>query len=165
VVYDGAPGSDYADYETKLKVVWNGVRDLTEVYAVDECLYVINKVSGIDHDKQFRGFHFYGADICYNYRQNGYKIYASMLPLIHHGSFSGSLRGNNDYWPLFKMLANKWKEKYPKCFGTHMHWKYDSINKILEMSSYITAEAVSNSFHSKILYATINENSNDRLIH
>ena len=38
---------------------WDGIKETTKVHCVDECLFAINKSTGLRFDQLFSGFHFY----------------------------------------------------------------------------------------------------------
>lgn len=156
VVYDGPPANYNEDYQNNLKTSWEGIKTLNKVYSVDECLFIMNKINDIAYDEDLNGFHFYGTDICLNYRRSNYDVYATYLPIIHHGVYSSSLQTNHSYWPLFKRLVNKWLPIYDRCFGTHMHWRRLS-DDLVELVSYITTDSISLNFQAKVLYSNITE--------
>ena len=162
-VYSGKPDRYGNDFDVKLTRVYDGKVDLTEVYCVDECLFLINKRHNIGFNPEFDGFHFYGADFCLNMKSAGHKVYASCLPIIHHGEFSTSTHsGDIEYWRLFKKFIKLWRPKYDKhFFGTHMHWvrTKDKNSEIggMDISTYIPKTAIGQNFSAKILYSTINE--------
>ena len=129
------------------KPFWCGSCDIAEVHSVDECLFVLNKESSIRFDDSFNGFHFYGADICLEARNNGYKVYVFDLPIIHYGQFSSSLQSENGYWKYLNMLHDKWNLIFPEMYGTHMHWNDG------EVISYISSNLYSNDTNITIVYS------------
>ncbi len=119
------------------KPYWDGCKELCQIHCADECLFVLNKATGLRFDSQFNGFHFYGVDVCLQARAAAYKVYGCHLPIIHYGKYSTSFVGDKKYWVYFRYLYNKWRLRFPELLGTHMHWgvnpKYDSR----ELTSYI----------------------------
>lgn len=111
---------------------WDGVKDPTQVHCIDECLFIVNKKTGLRFDATFTGFHFYGVDICLQARAAGYQIYSAHLPMIHYGQYSASFSGDRKYWVYFRYLHHKWHRRFPELLGTHMHWAED------ELTSYIS---------------------------
>ena len=162
-VYGGQPGQFGDDFDKKLTRLYDGRTNLSEVFSVDECLFLINKKHGIEFNSALDGFHFYGADFCLSMKSAGHKVYSSYLPIIHHGEFSTSLKdGDTEYWRLYKKFIRLWSHKYQeRFFGTHMHWiKTKNANEGLDstdISTYIVKNAVGQHFSAKILYYTINE--------
>lgn len=116
---------------------WNGIKEITKVHCVDECLFVLRKSTGLRFDPSFNGFHFYGVDICLQARAAGYGVYCADLPIVHYGKYSASFTDDSRYWSFFRKLKAKWDLMFPQLFGTHMHWADD------EMTSYIPVEIVS----------------------
>jgi len=106
---------------------WDGVKEITKVHCVDECLFILNKKTGLRFDPFFNGFHFYGVDICLQARAAGFNVYCADLPIIHCGKYSGSFSNDGYYWLLFKKLRDKWIEQFPELLGTHMHWAEDEL--------------------------------------
>jgi len=164
-VYGGLPSQFDDDFDEKLTRLYDGNTNLTEVFSVDECLFMINKRHNIEFNSVLDGFHFYGADLCLSMKSAGHKVFASYLPIIHHGEFSTSLKdGDVGYWRLYKKFIKLWSRKLKeRFFGTHMHWiKTKNVNKDLDstdISTYIIKNAVGRHFSAKILYYTINENT------
>ena len=154
-VYNGHPGQLSDDFDDKLKKCWDGLRILAEVHTVDECLFLINKRHKIFFNDKINGFHFYGTDLSLAMRSAGYKVYATYLPSIHHGAYSGSLKAKDDYWPLFKKLLALWSEAYPECYGTHFHWNKTEAGR--EVSSYIVIESDTDNFKASAVYSKIRE--------
>jgi glycosyltransferase involved in cell wall biosynthesis len=111
---------------------WDGIKDLTRIHCADECLFVLNKKTGLRFDNQFTGFHFYGVDICLQARAAAWGCYGAHLPVVHYGKYSASVVGDKKYWTFLRFLHNKWKLRFPEMLGTHMHWAPD------ELTSYIS---------------------------
>lgn len=127
------------DSDIATEPYWNGIKELTKTHCVDECLFVLNKSSGLRFDTQFTGFHFYGVDICLQARAAAYSVYCAHLPIIHYGQYSSSFTGDKKYWVYLRYLHNKWKLQFPEMLGTHMHWATgldDNISS--ELTSYIS---------------------------
>lgn len=112
---------------------WNGSKDLTKVHCIDECLFVMNKKTGLRFDPQFNGFHFYGVDMSLSCRAASFGCYASHLPLVHYGKYSASLIGDNRYWVFLRFLHNKWKLRFPELYSTHMHWADGELTSYISM--------------------------------
>lgn len=110
---------------------WDGIKDLTAVHCVDECVFVLNKRTGLRFDSMFTGFHFYGVDMCLQARSAAYNVYCAHLPIIHYGKYSASFIGDRKYWVYFRFLHYKWHHRFPELLGTHMHWAPG------ELTSYI----------------------------
>lgn len=123
-----------SDESLQFPPYWDGIKSLTKVHCVDECLFVVNKRSGIRFDSMFDGFHFYGVDACLQARAASYDVYCTHLPIIHYGKYSASFSGDKKYWRYFRYLHNKWKLRFPELLGTHMHWADG------ELTSYISVE-------------------------
>lgn len=155
VVYNGHPGQFCSDFDHKLKKIWEGRKDLTEVHSVDECLFLINKRHKILFNPAINGFHFYGTDFVFSNRSAGYKVYASYLPCVHHGAYSGSLKAKDNYWPLLRKLIKIWSAAYPNCYGTHFHWTTSSKGR--EIESYIVNETETDTFNASVLQTKIRE--------
>lgn len=115
-------GSVWHNDDIDSEPYWDGLKMPTRVHCVDECLFILNKRSGLRFDTAFNGFHFYGTDICLQARSSGCGVYAADLPIIHYGSHSSSMGNNNRYWQFLRLLHNKWKDRFPELLGTHMHW-------------------------------------------
>ena len=115
---------------------WDGTKAIARVHCIDECLFVLNKHTGIRFDLGFNGFHFYGVDVCLQSRAAAFNVYGADLPIIHYGKYSASMAGNQQYWKYFLRLFNKWKYRFPELLGTHMHWRFSNINDT-ELTSYI----------------------------
>lgn len=113
---------------------WDGVHETTPVHCVDECVFILNKRTGLRFDSAFTGFHFYGVDICLQARAAGYTTYSSYLPIIHYGKYSASFIGDRKYWVYYRLLHHKWHRRFPELLGTHMHWAPG------ELTSYISIE-------------------------
>lgn len=110
---------------------WDGIKELTKVHCVDECVFVLKKSTGLRFDPHFNGFHFYGADICLAARMAGHHVYAAHLPVVHFGKYSASMLGDSRYWNFMRLLHSKWHRSFPELLGTHMHWAKE------ELTSYI----------------------------
>ena len=158
-VYAGKAGEYGDDFDSKLRIIYDGEIRSAEAYCVDECLFLINKRQGIRFNPEIDGFHFYGADICLSMRSAGKKVYASYLPIIHHGEYSESaISGDIEYWRLFKKLLKLWRHEFKECYGTHMHWTYlNNDTNSFEISTYLEKTALSHNFSAKVLYFKINE--------
>jgi GT2 family glycosyltransferase len=115
---------------------WCGIKDLTTVHCVDECLMVLNKKSGLRFDAMFQ-FHFYTVDLCLQARSAAYLVYGADLPIVHYGQYSQSLTQDSNYWPQLRYLHYKWRMRYPELLGTHMHWSKG------ELTSYIPFAMIS----------------------
>lgn len=113
---------------------WDGIKALSTVHAVDECLLVLNRRIGLRFDSAFTGFHFYGVDLCLQARAAGYTVHAAHLPIIHYGKYSASFVGDKKYWVYLRLLYSKWRMRFPELLGTHMHWAKD------ELTSYISLD-------------------------
>jgi hypothetical protein len=111
---------------------WDGFKDLQSIHCADECLFVLNKRTGLRFDTQFTGFHFYGIDICLQARAAAFGCYGAHLPIVHFGQYSASVVGDKKYWTFLRFLHNKWKLRFPEVLGTHMHWAPN------ELTSYIS---------------------------
>jgi GT2 family glycosyltransferase len=158
-VYAGKVSEYGDDFDSKLRIIYDGEIRSAAAFCVDECLFLINKRQGIRFNPEIDGFHFYGADICLSMMTAGKKVYASYLPIIHHGEFSESAKsGDIEYWRLFKKLLKLWREKFKECYGTHMHWTHlNDDTKGFEISTYLEKTASSHNFSAKVLYLKINE--------
>lgn len=117
---------------------WNGIKELSPAHCADECLFVLNKSTGLRFDSQFTGFHFYGVDICLQARAAAYGVYCAHLPIIHYGKYSASFTGDKKYWVYLRYLYNKWRLRFPEMLGTHIHWGEDPIYGTKELTSYIS---------------------------
>jgi len=111
---------------------WDGTKEVTKIHCADECLFVLNKKTGLRFDAQFTGFHFYGIDICLQSRAAAFGCYGVDLPIVHYGKYSASVVGDKKYWTFLRFLHNKWRLRFPEVLGTHMHWAPD------ELTSYIS---------------------------
>ncbi len=111
---------------------WDGIKELTRIHCADECLFVLNKKTGLRFDTQFTGFHFYGVDICLQARAAAWGCFGAHLPVVHYGKYSASVVGDKKYWTFLRFLHNKWKLRFPEMLGTHMHWAPN------ELTSYIS---------------------------
>lgn len=111
---------------------WDGTKDLATVHCADECLFMMNKRTGLRFDQAFNGFHFYGVDLCLQARAAAYNVYCAHLPIIHYGKYSASFTGDKKYWVYLRYLYNKWRFRFPEMLGTHMHWAHN------ELTSYIS---------------------------
>jgi len=111
---------------------WDGIKEITPVHCVDECVFVLNKKTGLRFDSMFTGFHFYGVDICLQARSAAYTVYCAYLPIIHYGKYSASFTGDRKYWVYYRFLHHKWSRRFPDLLGTHMHWSDG------ELTSYIS---------------------------
>lgn len=118
---------------------WNGSAELTKVHCVDECVFVLNKTTGLRFDISFDGFHFYGTDICLQSRSAAFPVFCANLPIVHHSKYNSSLIGNNKYWPHLRLLHSKWRSQFPELLGTHFHWN-NTDHKTSELVSYINFE-------------------------
>lgn len=119
---------------------WDGMRELQPVHCVDECLFVLNKKTGLTFDTRLNGFHFYGVDICLQARAAAYGVYGASLPIIHYGQHSGSLAENDRYWPHLRYLYDKWHMQFPEVLATHIYWGSDKSRHAGiydELTSYI----------------------------
>lgn len=125
-----AVGTVYDDIHSE-HPYWDGDKRTSLVHCVDECLFAMNRKTGLRFDTCYTGFHFYGVDLCLQARSAGYGVYASHLPITHIGKYSASLLGDKKYWVYYRYLHQKWHQRFPVLLGTHMHWN----NK--EMVSYI----------------------------
>lgn len=119
------------------KPFWDGIRAPTRVHAVDECLFMVNRKTGLRFDSGFNGFHFYGVDICLQARADGFHVYSGYLPVIHHGKFSTSMRRETVYWRFLRALYTKWGFRFPELLGTHFHWVRNQSLWSDELTSYI----------------------------
>ncbi len=156
VVYNGHPNQLGDDFDNKLTKCWDGKKEMKEVHCVDECLFMINKRHNITFNPEINGFHFYGADLALSMRSAGHKVYATYLPSIHHGAYSGSLKAKDDYWPLFRKLLDMWSTIFPECYGTHFHWTTSEVG--MEIASYISIESDTESFRASTTNIKIREN-------
>lgn len=111
---------------------WDGIKEPTLVHCADECLFIVNRKAGLRFDTEFKGFHFYGVDICLQSRAVARPVYCAHLPIIHYGKYSASFTGDRKYWVYLRYLHTKWKDKFPEMLGTHMHWAKN------ELTSYIS---------------------------
>ena len=159
IVYNGHPGQLDINFDDKLVKAWDGRKDITEVYGVDECLFLINKRHKLTFNNAINGFHFYGTDFVLSNRSAGYKVYASYLPIIHHGAYSSSLKTKDNYWPLFRKLIDIWSTSYPNFYGTHFHWSTSKDGR--EISSYIPLESDYDSFKATTVITEFKERKND----
>jgi glycosyltransferase involved in cell wall biosynthesis len=137
-----AVGTVY-DHHDSPKPYWDGIKETTASHCVDECLFVLNKQTGLRFDNQFTGFHFYGVDICLQARAAAYSVYCSDLPIVHYGKYSSSFSEDDNYWHYLRLLRNKWRIQFPEVLATHAHWahgleEYSGADKIKdELVSYI----------------------------
>lgn len=113
---------------------WDGTKAIVPVHCIDECVFVLNKRTGLRFDSMFTGFHFYGVDMCLQARAAAYTVYGADLPIIHYGKYSASFTGDRKYWVYFRHLHHKWSNRFPELLGTHMHWAQG------ELTSYIPIE-------------------------
>lgn len=111
-----AVGTVYSDNGLE----WDGIKELTAVHTVDECLFVLNRSTGLKFDTAIAGFHLYGTDLSLQARKAGLGVYAASLPLVHHNSHSSSLR--DSYWPMLHHMFHKWRQPFPEVLGTFYHW-------------------------------------------
>jgi len=111
---------------------WDGIKEITPVHCIDECVFVLNRRTGLRFDSMFTGFHFYGVDMCLQARAAAYSVYGTHLPMIHYGQYSASFTGDRKYWVYFRFLHHKWSRRFPELLGTHMHWAPG------ELTSYIS---------------------------
>jgi GT2 family glycosyltransferase len=140
-----AVGSVWDNDEALTQVpYWDGLKDVTPVHCVDECVFVVNRRTGLRFDLQFTGFHFYGVDVCLQARAASYRTFAAHLPIIHYGKYSASFSGDRKYWVYLRLLHNKWRMRFPEVLGTHFHWShettydfYGSMQLVPELTSYI----------------------------
>lgn len=145
-----AVGTVYDNDESLEKGVpyWNGTKDLEQVHCVDECIFVMNKRTGLRFDSMYTGFHFYGVDMCMQARAAGYGVYGADLPIVHYGKYSASITGDHKYWVYYRYLHYKWHERFPELLGTHMHWakgeltSYISIGLENDIGQEITIQAM-----------------------
>lgn len=112
---------------------WNGDKNLARAHCVDECVFVLNKRTGLRFDSMFTGFHFYGVDMCLQARAAAYYVYGAYLPVIHYGKYSASLIGDKRYWSYFRLLHHKWHSRFPELLGTHMHWAPGELTSYIPM--------------------------------
>lgn len=159
-----AVGSVWNTTQTDTIPYWDGVKSPTKVHCIDECLFVINRSTGLRFDSQFTGFHFYGVDACLQARAAGYPIYSGYLPIIHHGQYSASFKGDRKYWVYLRFLYHKWHTRFPELLGTHFHWNtiqdYDDSFKRIEkpeITSYINIELKSDNSNIAIQSMGINK--------
>jgi GT2 family glycosyltransferase len=110
---------------------WSGIKETVPVHCIDECLFILNKKTGLMFDTMLTGFHFYGVDLCLQARSTGYTVYGADLPIVHYGKYSASFTGDKKYWVYLRYIYNKWFLRFPELFGTHMHWTPEG------MTSYI----------------------------
>lgn len=111
-----AVGTVYSDNGLE----WDGIEVLTPVHTVDECLFALNRSAGLKFDTTMGGFHLYGTDIALQARNAGFGVYAASLPLIHHNTYSSSLK--DSYWPMLHHMFHKWRKPFPEVLGTFYHW-------------------------------------------
>lgn len=109
---------------------WQGERGVRFVHCIDECVFVLNRNTGIRFDKRFDGVHFYGVDVSLQSRAAGFPVVVGDLPVAHVGTHSRSM-STGDYWKYFRQLHTKWHLNFPELLGTHMHWRDR------ELTSYI----------------------------
>lgn len=113
---------------------WNGQKELTKIHCVDECLFVLNKKTGLRFDTQFTGFHLYGVDISLQARAAAFGVYGAHLPVVHYGKYSASLVGDRKYWTFLRFCHNKWRLRFPEMLGTHMHWAPNELTSYIPIS-------------------------------
>lgn len=129
-----AVGTVWNDDDLEVPPYWDGIKPLTRVHCVDECVFVLNKSANLRFDPHFNGFHFYGSDICLQARFAGYNVYAADLPIIHFGRYSASMLGESRYWYFMRLLHAKWCKSFPEFLGTHMHWAKDGLTSYIPSS-------------------------------
>lgn len=159
VVYNGHPGEYDSSYQEKLKRSWNGKMTRHRVHSVDECLFIYNKNSKTRFNDFLKGFHFYASDLCMSLIKNKFDVYATYLPVIHHGTYSSSLHTSDNYWKLFRDLVGNWRNDFKSLYGTHMRW--ETMGESIRMTSNITFDSESSDFSARVLYMTIDEANND----
>jgi hypothetical protein len=76
------------------------------VVALDEVCLIIRKSSGLTFDEELEGYHFYGADICLQARENGLKCYSIDACLTH---LSGG-RADESYYVMLDKFLQKWRK-------------------------------------------------------
>lgn len=133
-----AVGSVWHSDDIESQPYWDGIKELTRVHCVDECLFAIRKSTGLRFDTIFNGFHFYGIDICLQARAAAYNVCSAHLPIIHYGKYSSSFTGDKRYWAQLRLLHSKWQCQFPEMLATHLHWFNEKI------ISYIPYELESN---------------------
>jgi hypothetical protein len=115
------------DLYDKMPPYWDGTKDLVPAHCADECLIIVNRQTGLRFDPMYRGFHFYGVDMCLQARSAAYKVYCAHLPIVHYGKYSASMQGSSGYWSYLRYLHSKWCLRFPELFGTHMHWTAEGL--------------------------------------
>ncbi len=155
-IYNTFSSDNISESIDKKVLYYDGLSDLTEVYSIDECLFVINKKPDIRFSNELRGFHLYGVDLCFNYSINGYKIYAAELPVIHYGEFSGSMIYDKDYWKSLRSTVYKWKDHVPVMHGTYADWDCSSKDSLI-ITSHLKTHTETPDFTAHILKSCITE--------
>lgn len=159
IVYNGHPGEYDSNYYEKLSRSWDGKTTRHRVCCVDECLFIYNKKTKTRFNNFLKGFHFYATDLCMSLTKNKFDVYATYLPVIHHGAYSSSLLTRDNYWQLFRDLISNWQKDFKSLSGTHMRW--ETTDDSICMTSYITFDSESSDFSARVLYMTIEEAKND----
>lgn len=103
------------------------INQIEEVFTVDECLLATtrNVMKRLIFDEKL-GWHFYGADLCLQGADRGYKTYIIPIKLTHysHGTI------NRSYFKSLGCFVNKWKKVY-RYLCTTTIWvstkKYNSV--------------------------------------
>jgi glycosyltransferase involved in cell wall biosynthesis len=82
-----------------------------EVVALDEVVLILRKSSGVRFDEQLRGYHLYGADICFEARRLGRKCYAIPAFCVHNTDIGGALP--LQFWKCYLYMRRKWIRQLP----------------------------------------------------
>lgn len=156
IVFNSFSSEDINQAIDKKMCYYEGIKSITEVYSIDECLFVIRKRQGIRFNDELRGFHLYGVDICLNYRANGYKVYATELPIIHYGEFSSSIIYDRSYWKAIRQITKKWSSEYGAMIGTYASW-YKTSDHCMEITSHLKTSTDAETFRAHIYRSSIKE--------
>jgi GT2 family glycosyltransferase len=125
-----------------------------KVETVDEFAMIVDKTKGLKFNESLVGFHFYGADICLNAINKGYKNYCVDINIYHHSGGSENLTYNNNQgWREFKELG---RQLY-KIYG----WQHPSFSTTTTLFSKISDKKTIINF---FIGGVINEIPNNEVI-
>jgi hypothetical protein len=90
-----------------------------EVQCVDELSLIIKKQDDIYFDEEtFNHYHYYGADLCLQYLDKGYKNFAIDAECVHLSDGQSNLDAHkNEFIENSIKLYKKWSDKF-QCFKT-----------------------------------------------
>ena len=91
------------------RVLRDGPELPSKVATLDELLLVVRRDSGLRFDPAL-GFHFYGADICLQAREQGLAVVALAAPCHHNSRSVGLPEG---FFASAEVFARKWANRLP----------------------------------------------------